>query len=458
MVHRRLFAVSIFLLLANTVIPVHALDWVQLGCDEHDTPGSYVLLAKDTVVIEANARVRSGDVGANSDGGGSVTVTVGPNVDVSKKSKIKGDYIWLKTNTKVGDIYYNQIKKGSNVKIRGTEYTPLDLPVSSLPYFPSFSPGTTDITVPMGQTYTLSPGNYGDVVVMPNAKLIFTGGVYNLNSLDARDGSKLYFNAASEVRIEEDFCMGLNGKIQPKPGSGIHASDIIFYVKGSDNPASVVMDYNVNVKANIYAPNGTIWLKTNVNAEGAFIGEKIKVGLNVVIKWKSAFTEYAKADKLCIFFTNDGTHAYFKEMLAASPDPSSFTYTVYLDKPAGDTYPQDFRLVYSSGTAELQSWDGSSWNYVEDIVVTTAGNSLTFNVSLQSIANLAIEQDTNVWFAEYYGSNSFGQVVDRAPNTGSYFISSEVIPELPWPTPLIFVPAVVAAVFIIYKRGFKRDG
>ena len=35
-------------------------------------------------------------------------------------------------------------------------------------------------------------------------------------------------------------------------------------------------------------------------------------------------------------------------------------------------------------------------------------------------------------------------------------ISHQVIPELPWPTPLVFIPAVTVAVYAIYKRRFKQ--
>jgi len=35
-------------------------------------------------------------------------------------------------------------------------------------------------------------------------------------------------------------------------------------------------------------------------------------------------------------------------------------------------------------------------------------------------------------------------------------ISHEVIPELPWPTPLIFVPAIAVTVYTIYRRRFKQ--
>ena len=450
-------------LLSSCVSSVHSSipvsEWIHLGTDGEDTAWSYVLLAKETVSLGTNSRVNSGDIGANGDGGGSVTVTIGLNARVSSSSKIKGDYIWLKTNSRVGDVYYNEIKKGMNVKILGEEYTPIDLPVSSLPYFPSFSPGTTDITVNVGETLVLEEGDYRDVEVKTNGRLIFSGGIYNLKSLVASSNTRLYFDAPSEVRIEERMSIGTNCKVRPKPGSGIDASDIVFYVYGTDGSKKAV-EFGVNnkVEVNIYAPNGTIWLKTNCDATGAYIGKYIVVDTNVKLTLDSAFTDYASADKIDLYFYNDGTYAYFKETLAADPDPSSFTYTVYLDKPAGEDYQQDFRLVYSDGIAELQSWDGSEWNYVSDITVTVDGRNIVFIVSLSSISNPSILQDTNVWFVEYYGSNSYEFEVDRAPNTESYLIKYYEIPNLPGVTALVFIPAVLATVYLVYRWRFRQGG
>ena len=342
------------------------------------------------------------------------------------------------------------------------------------------------------------------------------------------------------------------------------------------------------------------------------------------------------ADKVDLYFYNDGVRGYFNETLACAPDPYSFTYVVYLDKPVGGDYPVDFRMVYSTGIwrlmteddevdpaddvsnnhvdikeayatstrnllifktiefstiqdgasyyyrvfidsdqnkstgyrnyidgnllaigadylveynkkyaglyqfagstqsewkwsligdtddgrvayekegetlileiyrddigdpevfdlvynaeklgvnadwapdsyndtsyhstyyvkdawGELQKWDGSRWVYVEDITITEGTNpySIVFNFSLQGIANPDIMQDTNAWFVEYYGYNQYEFEVDRAPNTGAYFIPSYVIPELPWPTPLIFIPAVTLTVYYLYKRRFRKNG
>lgn len=289
----------------------------------------------------------------------------------------------------------------------------------------------------------------------------------------------------------------------------------------------------------------------------------------------------SSGDMTHIWFCNDGIYAYFKEDLAGAPNTAAFTYMVYLDKPAGGSYSQDFRLVYSSASSDLQKWNGASWVDVQGITVTigTSPNSITFSVPLSSIANPDVQQDTNVKFTNYVKDSSIGrtwvnlvygakevvvgnasicndatnlyvdiytypgrlmsethldvsktqlqwfapgqwpykhtlspkvshdsyvvslasigtgQKGDQSPfgvepgdtiflmvhavvgsqtaygdafknsfsytisgDTASAFISYQVIPELPWPTPLVFVPAVTAAAYVLYHRRFKRNG
>ena len=338
-------------------------------------------------------------------------------------------------------------------------------------------------------------------------------------------------------------------------------------------------------------------------------------------------------DKVDLFFHNDGVYAYFNETLTHEPNPYAFTYTVYLDKPAGGSYPEDFRLVYTAGLwrlmtsddevdpaddvaldyvdikeayatniknrlifkivvfstirdgsryfyrvfidsdqnkntgyrdtmaphgnllaigadylieysnkyaglyefagstqsqwkwnkigdttdgrveyeknggnlilkiygsdigspstfdliynaekigtqridwapdsyndtsyystytisepwGELHRWNGTEWEYVEDITIIEGTNpySIVFKVNLSNIANPDIMQDTEVWFVEYYGPNSYELEVDRAPNTGAYFIPYNVIPEMPWPTPIIVIPAIIITIYVIERR------
>jgi hypothetical protein len=117
-----------------------------------------------------------------------------------------------------------------------------------------------------------------------------------------------------------------------------------------------------------------------------------------------------------------------------------------------------------SAWGEFHRWNGIGWDYVEDINVTTGAfpYSITFKVPLESIGNPEVQQDTNVCFVEYYGAD-YGTVYPEMVNPlvideACGFISAPDVPGQPWPTPLIFVPAVVAALYFVYKRRCKWIG
>jgi hypothetical protein len=79
---------------------------------------------------------------------------------------------------------------------------------------------------------------------------------------------------------------------------------MVIYVEGSNEvchhfepdddgddigPASVHIGAENIVQANIYAANGTVWLKSRTQATGAFIGVHVIVGANVRLTLDSAF-------------------------------------------------------------------------------------------------------------------------------------------------------------------------
>jgi PKD repeat protein len=261
--------------------------------EEKATAYSYVVLAKETIKIRKNSIIVSGDVGANSKStDGKETMRIGKNVNIiNNSSKVKADFIKLKKNAEVWDVYYNKLDKHKTAKILGSEYTPLTLPVADFPSFPVFSCGDINITVKKNEVYFLEEGDYGHIKVRRGGKLIFTGGVYNIATLTARKNVELIFQNASEVRIESRLTIGKNSIVGPKTDSTLSASGIVFYVGGEDtnNLKAVTIRRNGKIDANIYAPNGTIVLRKNTEATGSFIGKNVVIGKNVQLTWDSAF-------------------------------------------------------------------------------------------------------------------------------------------------------------------------
>ena len=79
--------------------------------------------------------------------------------------------------------------------------------------------------------------------------------------------------------------------------SGIDASDIIFYVAGingnTGNLGATLKAAKVSltntVDANVYVPNGTLWLRQNAKATGAFLAKDVLVGIGVEVTLDSHF-------------------------------------------------------------------------------------------------------------------------------------------------------------------------
>jgi len=156
----------------------------------------------------------------------------------------------------------------------------------TLPPFPSFTPGSDDINVRRKKIYTLDEGDYGDITIGRRGKLIFTGGIYNINTLTTRNNVELVFLDRSEVHINNRLIIGKNCKVGPDIGSSVSASDIILYIKGAD---TVNIGRGGILNANIYAPNGTILLRRNVEATGSFIGKIVNIRSGVQLELDSAF-------------------------------------------------------------------------------------------------------------------------------------------------------------------------
>lgn len=167
----------------------------------------------------------------------------------------------------------------------------------SLPTVPSFSHGSTDITVSSGGSQNISAGNYDVLTVLENGTANLTGGTYNFESWDIRKGATLNFNAASEVRISGRLNTYTNVVIQPGTGSGIDASSIKIFVTGingtsgtiNSKPKAAHLGIDNTVHANIFTPNGTLFLREGTNATGQFLGKWTMAGEGSELTLDSGF-------------------------------------------------------------------------------------------------------------------------------------------------------------------------
>jgi hypothetical protein len=90
---------------------------------------------------------------------------------------------------------------------------------------------------------------------------------------------------------------GVQVTIGPGSGSAATAASIVFYVAGINGttgtlaatPKAVEVGSDNVVSANVYAPNGTLWLKDHAQATGSFLGRDVNVGLSVQVSLMSAW-------------------------------------------------------------------------------------------------------------------------------------------------------------------------
>jgi hypothetical protein len=222
-------------------------------------------------------------------------------------SRVVGDTIWLRKDSVVHNVHYNELinKHGT---ILGIQLTPLPLPVLTMPGLPDVIPGTEDVEVKRNQTRTLDAGHYRRLTVHHGGTLILSGR-YHFSSLDVRGHAKIRFSGPSEVLVKNEMDTDAKTDIGPDPSvGGLRAADIVFIVAGGDDkgrrhaqdcppgskadevsPTAVQIGIENLIQANIYAPQGTVWLKHGTRATGAFIGKRARIGTKVHLTLDSAF-------------------------------------------------------------------------------------------------------------------------------------------------------------------------
>jgi RHS repeat-associated protein len=265
----------------------------------------FVLLGIEGVHVEQNAQVLSGDVGANVSSPGPYLaegseVTIGIGVDLlDPASRVLGDSLYLKDNSQVYDAYYNEL--GGLGTVLGEHHTPVALPlVSAFPDVPAFTPGSQDFDVAQGGTLTLDAGSYGLLKARLGSTVTFTGGIYDFSEWDVGENVQLHFQAPSQIRIAGKLAVDQGSYLGPEPGSsGLDARDIVIYVTGINGssgglgatPKAAKFGISTSVDANVYAPNGTLWLRQNGQFTGAFLGRWVDLGIGATAENLSQWAE-----------------------------------------------------------------------------------------------------------------------------------------------------------------------
>ncbi len=267
-----------------------------------DSFSRVAVLGTNSVWLRTGSDVLSGDVIVNQAGAGpflngSVELSLGGTVTTPAGWDVQADSVTIAGGTTVAsDLFYNQLT--NNGTVTGSQSSPLALPVfASLPTFLTATPGSTDVNVANNGSQTLAAGSYRDLIVGRKATVTFTGGVYHFRTIQVDREAKLYFSAASEVRVQQKLSTKTLTTVGPATGASITAANIVFHVAGVNGtsgglaatPKAVDVGTNNVFSANVYAPNGTVWLEDGTQARGAFLGRDVQVGIDVQVTLQSAW-------------------------------------------------------------------------------------------------------------------------------------------------------------------------
>ena len=85
--------------------------------------------------------------------------------------------------------------------------------------------------------------------------------------------------------------IGADSFVGPATGSEVTAQDIFIYVLGVNGntgnigatPKAAKFGIRATLFANVYTPNGTLWIREHSTATGAFFGKWVTIGQNVML-------------------------------------------------------------------------------------------------------------------------------------------------------------------------------
>ena len=389
---------------------------------EDNLLANYSVCAMDNVRILGNTIINSGDVGVSGtvmmcqlDSEAELPVQkkvyIDHDVYFEHDTSIYGEYIEIKSGASVDNVYYNELLNEG--EIRGEEGLFAEqAPSIIFPDLPEAQPGTENITIYPGENLVLEPGNYGDIRVKTYGTLILTGGTYHMENLDlGYYNTKILILGPTEIVINNQLNSFLKSYIGPDKECDISARDICIYVGGEngggryfkyfkDFPKAVQIGRYSDISANIYAPNGTIWVQRSCTVKGAFIGKDVLIGYGVKITLDSA-----KPPHTITYFADPNLEAAVRDAI---------------DKPQGDLYTSDLERLEALNASgrEIEELTGIedcinltnlvlSYNNITDIS-PLAGllNLVSLNLNENNINDLTPLAGLNNLTRLYLGNNN----------------------------------------------------
>lgn len=276
----------------------------------------FVLFADQSLSLEENVTISSGDIGTNK------------TLDIRKDTIVNGnlfaDTITIDKNTTInGNATFNKLSNSG--EILGTKITPISLPIANLSAIQPSTTGTEDPTF-QGAVNTLPAGNYRNITVQKDSTLTLLGGTYNLNAMELQEQSTLVFNAPIVLNIQSK----LKGKdnISIFNGTGAKFNDLrINYLgaKGNAEDGDVSFGKNSFLNFALLAPNASVTIGKDSILRGRVLVRKIKVGKGFIGSREAIFNKSSDPTKLIT--DTDNTKYFTNEILVTLSDQATFSDT-----------------------------------------------------------------------------------------------------------------------------------
>jgi hypothetical protein len=259
----------------------------------------FSIFALNSIWLQDQVVVSSGNLGVQTASSGPV-LSSGVEICLDKEvqvngAQIHGDSVMIGPEATVLDVYCNELVNEGN--ILGEQVTPLALPVASAPPFLASSPGEDDIVVKKKKSLPpIQPGAYKSVEIGEKATLILAGGDYHFESLKIGEKATLIFQSPCKIRIKGRVECGEQVKINWED-TGVAAKDAVLYVGGSNggngnpdaSPKTVFTGEKCQIRAIIYAPNGTVQIGQESQINGSLIAKDVLVENEAMVAIGSSF-------------------------------------------------------------------------------------------------------------------------------------------------------------------------
>jgi hypothetical protein len=179
----------------------------------------------------------------------------------------------------IGNAFTSELL--GNATVASTNAFPLTA-LPPLPLAPLPPSSTNDITVAQNGSTTLSPGQYGNIKIQKGGSLTLASGAYSFTTIDLRDNAKITANGGGVTVTASDLTTAKGTTIAPS--SNFVAGDLFFSFAHdvSIGPSSAIT-------AVVAAPHGTLILRDNVVATGAFAAFAIELKQRVTVNFESGF-------------------------------------------------------------------------------------------------------------------------------------------------------------------------